>query len=249
MTARRPLLPGAASSAFLPGRTGDNDMAKEKRPAKRGASKKKRRAKRGPYEPGQRKGSAKEDRLLGEIERENRRFVAAMEALQGDAAADVDKPLLAAREFWAEAPDLARLQSRFLARSYARLELEDWSARAFLSGVLSAVVCALHAVAADPSDQGQPWFDAQDRARSLREQLLAFCATRGISPTEWPKGSRFIDLLSDLDKAAMIERLTDSGVGGGKYKYKLLQRDACAVVGVNEDYISNVRRRHKTLSK
>jgi hypothetical protein len=38
-----------------------------------------------------------------------------------------------------EAPDRARLESRLLGQFAARMELEDWAAQAFLSGVLSPV--------------------------------------------------------------------------------------------------------------
>jgi hypothetical protein len=166
---------------------------------------------------------------------------------EGDTV-DIDEPVLAMRGLWEGAPDRARLEARFFARFTAHTDLEGWAARAFLAGRLSAVVRALQVVAAGPGelrDCPQLWLAAQDQARALGQQLLAFCAARGINAAEFPEGSHFVDLLSDLDNVAMIEDLRNSGVMFGEQKLPLMQRDACAVVGVNEDYPANVRRRHK----
>jgi hypothetical protein len=210
----------------------------------------KRRAKRGAYKvrSGKRARAQDEDKRLKLLEQETQHSVEAIEAVLAGGTADIDEPLAAMRKLAEEAPDGVRLESRFFARFAARMELEDWAARVFLSGVLPAVMRALRVVAAAPSDlrdRAQFWLDAQDQARLLGEQLLAFCAAREISSTEWPEGSSFIDRLRDRDKAALIEQLQESEVMVGGQKFKMLQRDACAVVGVSEDYTANVRRRHK----
>jgi hypothetical protein len=104
---------------------------------------------------------------------------------------------------------------------------------------------ALVTVAPDRGASDEDRFDARAAARVLGEQLLAFCARRGIQLTEWPKEATFVSLLRDRDKAALIEELRQSGVMLGEQKLRLRQRDASAVLGVHEDYTSTVRHREK----
>jgi hypothetical protein len=212
-------------------------MANEQRRAARGVYRKKSGEPR----------AQREDQDTKAIERDLGRFATALGEVQEDpdASVNLDEPLAAVGKVLEEAPDRARLEARILARTAGQWELEDRAARAFLSGVLSAVVRALGTIAPERSADDQARFDAWDSARALGEQLLAFCASRGIRPTEWVEGSRFIDLLSDLDRVAMIEGLRDSGVTVGAHHLKITLRDACAIVGVSEDYTANVRRRHK----
>lgn len=208
---------------------------------------KERRAARGVYrkKKGRQPRAQREDRDTKAIERDLERFATAFGDMQEGASVNLDEPLVAVRKVLDEAPNRARLEARILARWVARMELEDRAARAFLSGVLSAVVRALRTVAADRGADDQARLDAWDSARTLGEQLLAFCASRGIRPIEWSEGSRFIDLLSHLDRLAMIESLRDSGVMVGTHHVKITQRDACAIAGRAATYPANVRYRYK----
>lgn len=210
---------------------------------------KQRRAARGVYrkKTGRQPRAQREDRDTKAIERDLGRFATAMGDVQEDpdASVDIDEPLVAVRKVLEEAPDRARLEARILARWKIRMDLEDWAARAFLSGVLSAVVRGLQAVAAERGADDKARLDAWDSAGKLGEQLLTFCASRGIRPTEWPEGSRFVKLLSKRDRAAMIEQLRRSDVMVGEYRVRLTLQDVCDIVGVSESYVANYRHRQK----